>query len=528
MFHLPLVYLLLVIVVAHVARDALPGLRAVPVVTRVAGAGRATAAGGGGARAARRGRRAPGAPRRSSAASSRRAGCRGRTRSSKGWRTAQKCHEQGQQGHGREVPRAATSRSRSALRAQTGVHRDVTADCVDLPRRARRRRRRTAAVRHEAVRSRRRDRFRARRQARAARRRLRGLPQDAVVPDRSARPARPATPTCTRARSARTARRATRRRRAFKDVSAAGSITRKAGVPAGRARIATVACESCHVNKRLQGRQVRLVHRLPSRSRIGRRSGRRARRAIPNDTWRTTNVRPRANDVSARRPPRRRWTARRATSSRPMKVKPQADTCAACHVDVHRGTFKQDCKACHSESGFEKAPFDHAKTTFALTGKHAALACVACHKTRSSTCRRGPPSAPARRRLQGAEDDLRELPRRRASRRARDGLRVVPLVRRPSRSTATCTRDPPEFFAGQHAPVACDQVPRARSAGRGRCAPARRRSRVTLQERLDGVRDLPPGRAPRPGRHGVRDVPHASDREVRGGRLLAREDRVRA
>ena len=53
-----------------------------------------------------------------------------------------------------------------------------------------------------------------------------------------------------------------------------------------------------------------------------------------------------------------------------MKVKPKADTCASCHVDVHRGTFKQDCKACHSESGFSKAPFDHSSTRFELTGKH--------------------------------------------------------------------------------------------------------------------------------------------------------------
>jgi hypothetical protein len=80
-------------------------------------------------------------------------------------------------------------------------------------------------------------------------------------------------------------------------------------------------------------------------------------------------------------------------------VKPRATTCAACHADVHRGTFKQDCKSCHSETGFEKAPFDHTTTAFALTGKHAAAPCAACHRNTGPPARAPAARTPAARRV---------------------------------------------------------------------------------------------------------------------------------
>lgn len=65
----------------------------------------------------------------------------------------------------------------------------------------------------------------------------------------------------------------------------------------------------------------------------------------------------------------------------PMAARVKADRCADCHTDPHRGQFKQDCGACHQETGFRGAPFDHAKQTrFPLAGWHAALACSSCHK----------------------------------------------------------------------------------------------------------------------------------------------------
>lgn len=58
-------------------------------------------------------------------------------------------------------------------------------------------------------------------------------------------------------------------------------------------------------------------------------------------------------------------------------------TCAACHADVHKGEFKQDCSGCHSTATWKQSPFetrfDHAKTAYPLVGKHLEVACTSCH-----------------------------------------------------------------------------------------------------------------------------------------------------
>jgi hypothetical protein len=80
-----------------------------------------------------------------------------------------------------------------------------------------------------------------------------------------------------------------------------------------------------------------------------------------------------------------------------MQVKPKSDTCATCHMDPHRGVFKQDCKSCHDESSFKKAGpsgFDHSSTRFPLLDTHAGLACAACHVKASAAI--APRPAPAR------------------------------------------------------------------------------------------------------------------------------------
>lgn len=61
----------------------------------------------------------------------------------------------------------------------------------------------------------------------------------------------------------------------------------------------------------------------------------------------------------------------------------QATTCAACHFDEHRGQLGQDCKKCHAADAWKPARgFDHARTAFPLTGRHAAVACEECHGDR--------------------------------------------------------------------------------------------------------------------------------------------------
>lgn len=53
--------------------------------------------------------------------------------------------------------------------------------------------------------------------------------------------------------------------------------------------------------------------------------------------------------------------------------------CLSCHFDEHRGQEAQECKGCHSESGWKPVKFEHAKAGFALTGAHVKVDCEKCH-----------------------------------------------------------------------------------------------------------------------------------------------------
>lgn len=58
--------------------------------------------------------------------------------------------------------------------------------------------------------------------------------------------------------------------------------------------------------------------------------------------------------------------------------------CTACHEDVHKNKFGQDCTTCHSENSFHQVAslpdFNHNRTGFPLTGKHQTVDCRLCHK----------------------------------------------------------------------------------------------------------------------------------------------------
>jgi hypothetical protein len=55
--------------------------------------------------------------------------------------------------------------------------------------------------------------------------------------------------------------------------------------------------------------------------------------------------------------------------------------CAACHADEHRGQFAgRDCAACHGQRAWTPAAgFDHARSAYPLTGRHAGVVCAQCH-----------------------------------------------------------------------------------------------------------------------------------------------------
>jgi hypothetical protein len=63
--------------------------------------------------------------------------------------------------------------------------------------------------------------------------------------------------------------------------------------------------------------------------------------------------------------------------------------CLSCHTkdDVHQGLLGTDCASCHTAAGWEATAeaFDHAKTAFALDGRHTGVECLACHTGRRWT-----------------------------------------------------------------------------------------------------------------------------------------------
>ena len=57
-------------------------------------------------------------------------------------------------------------------------------------------------------------------------------------------------------------------------------------------------------------------------------------------------------------------------------------TCASCHRDddVHRNSLGAKCEGCHDSRDWKEAvKFDHARSNYPLTGKHADVECAKCH-----------------------------------------------------------------------------------------------------------------------------------------------------
>jgi len=66
----------------------------------------------------------------------------------------------------------------------------------------------------------------------------------------------------------------------------------------------------------------------------------------------------------------------------PQKKYRQAPTqCFNCHerADKHKGHLGKECANCHEEKDWKTTRFDHSKTHFQLTGKHADVKCKSCH-----------------------------------------------------------------------------------------------------------------------------------------------------
>jgi hypothetical protein len=62
--------------------------------------------------------------------------------------------------------------------------------------------------------------------------------------------------------------------------------------------------------------------------------------------------------------------------------------CTPCHTDPHENKFGANCEGCHTTASFHQIVgqlFDHNKTNFPLTGKHAAVDCAKCHTSGNMT-----------------------------------------------------------------------------------------------------------------------------------------------
>ena len=63
------------------------------------------------------------------------------------------------------------------------------------------------------------------------------------------------------------------------------------------------------------------------------------------------------------------------------KYRDTPSSCVDCHkkTEPHNGQLGTDCAACHSTVTWLNGKFDHDKTHFALTNRHAEVTCSACH-----------------------------------------------------------------------------------------------------------------------------------------------------
>lgn len=79
-------------------------------------------------------------------------------------------------------------------------------------------------------------------------------------------------------------------------------------------------------------------------------------------------------------------------TTRGPDLAPPAAACTSCHQDPHRRTAAEGpaCTVCHVQDSWRTVAFDHAATRFALTGRHLATACAACHKPPADAARPAP------------------------------------------------------------------------------------------------------------------------------------------
>lgn len=89
------------------------------------------------------------------------------------------------------------------------------------------------------------------------------------------------------------------------------------------------------------------------------------------------------NHTATDYPLRGRHTTTRCTAchAADKKYHQAASLCYDCHgsKDPHQSKLGKQCEDCHNETGWAEFKFDHARTKFALRGKHKEVTCRDCH-----------------------------------------------------------------------------------------------------------------------------------------------------
>ncbi len=196
--------------------------------------------------------------------------------------------------------------------------------------------------------------------------------------------------------------------------------------------------------------------------------------------------------------------------------------CASCHEDTHKGRLGTNCSSCHTTSGWKSAVvtagFDHSKTAYPLTGRHAGVSCEKCHV----------PGRPMRLKHDRCTDCHADAHAGQLARRA-DGGRCESCHDvngfRPARFGPEDHAKTTYALVGAHLAVACDQCHRPGMAGAPRTPP------VPLHFASTALRGLPQGPAPGRGRTlrdegRLRDLP--SGRLLEAGRVRPRPDALPA
>ncbi len=213
-----------------------------------------------------------------------------------------------------------------------------------------------------------------------------------------------------------------------------------------------VACASCHPNRTYRGVKFATCtacHKDPHRDPLGAS----CTSCHTVDSWRTERI-DHARTGYPLKGKHATVPCAKCHTQPSTKVKLRSDTCAACHADVHRGEFKEDCASCHRETGFADASFDHdRKTAFALLGGHQRLACVKCHTSIAPVGRRKAAQVVDFRGLKTSCASCHVDPHKDALGAACERCHSVSTFRVTTFAHARF----PEFFGGQHAPLTCDR-----------------------------------------------------------------------